>query len=141
MNNFDFEDFNTLRTESFVKFCDELFDCFTDTTEKYFTQEKLDDFLLKHNLYIYGKYATLYKGERMFDRGYNKNIIDLLNVFFYFYGKRLDVFILNEGSLIEIIPSKKPKSEKIFKKISKIKVDKIKTIIDKEITIPKLQRK
>lgn len=141
MKDFDFENFDTLRNEKFVKLCDELYNCFADKTEQYFSQEKLDEFLLKHNLDIYGKYAVLYKEEKMFDRGYNKDIITLLNIFFNFYDKSLDIYILNEGSLIEIIPKKKPKTEKVLKKISKIKVTKIKTIIDKQITIPKLQRK
>lgn len=141
MKEFNFEEFDSLRNERFVKFCEGLYEVLTNSEKQYFSQEELDKYLESQEIFYNGKYATVYKGERLFEKGYNKNVINLLNVFFNLYDKSLDIFILNEGSLIEIFPKKRIKEKKIIKRIMKIKPEKLKEIIDKEITQVRLQRK
>lgn len=140
MKEYNYEKFNSLKTEDFLKFCEDLYNCLIDSKEQYFSQDELDDFFEKNNIYYKGKYATIYKEERLFEKGYNKNTLKVLNLFFNLYDKYLQVFILNGNSLIEILPNKKVKPKKIRKKLFKLKEEKVKEIITRTITTTRLQR-
>ena len=140
MNNLNYENFDSLKNETFIKFCQELYECFVNYNGKYFEQEFLDNFFEQKNIDYKGKYLILFNDEILFEKGYNKNIINLLNVFFNLYRKNIQVFILNNGSLVEIIPGKKVNDKKISKQIYKMKQEKIKIIIDGKMAPIRLQR-
>lgn len=140
MKELNFENFETLKSQKFIELCDKLYNCFVNSKEKYFSQNELDELFELEEIDYKGKYATLYNEERLFERGYNKNIINLLNVFFNLYRKNIQVFVLNGDSLIEILPGKKVKQKRIEKKIMKMKKEKLKDLITREITAPRLQR-
>lgn len=140
MQELNFENFDSLKSDKFVEFCSKLYNCFINNDNKYFFQETLDNFFREQKIPFEGKYSTLIYEEKLFEKGYNKNIISLLNVFFNLYKKNLHVFILNEDSLIEIIPGKKVNQKRMTKKILKMKQKKIREIITSEMTPDRLQR-